>query len=451
MSVSGGREADGGPRPRKRIITANRREQNRIAQQLYRQRPRDRVRNQESHRHGLPGKQRQLRSRQPREPRGTLPQTKKMMPIDAVRVATVEPQTQSDCDALFCANALQSDHFRSLNTRCITNDFVAGDGINANEMPSPSMAPTAFLGVDSGIRIDSAGYGGTLFQAAAQAGSASGPPVSNFPDSPITEQDPLSMFNSSHWPVSMNASPLVRYTPQQELLEERPVDVQLQLSNSEQNSDCYPQNYTYSILMTPGDSPDTVMDAPSSRFPAFEEVISGLSKFLYGHRIPISSRSSSTLSLPDPYLNFLQCSLTATLLAYFYTAPCIGLKLQDLWNNRSPFYRPNTTMADDPQALLAAARKPWIPMHLQPTLQQILIPHHPYLDLLPFPAFRARAITFAATAPQLFHPMELKKDVLRDGLYCYSHGDGQRIKQPWDIRSWEVAPWFLKKWRMLID
>lgn len=34
-----------------------------------------------------------------------------------------------------------------------------------------------------------------------------------------------------------------------------------------------------------------------------------------------------------------------------------------------------------------------------------------------------------------------------DGLvYSRAEANGQ----PWDGRSWEVAPWFLRKWRMLM-
>jgi hypothetical protein len=151
-------------------------------------------------------------------------------------------------------------------------------------------------------------------------------------------------------------------------------------------------------------------------------------------------------------MNYLQCTETSQLLSYFYNAPCIGLEVQDLMHIclKSPFHRPNTTMSDDPQVILAAARKPWIPVHLQPTLAQILIPHHAYLDLLPFPTLRERVITLAATAPPVFRPMDLKKDILRGGLYCHNNYDRPGAMQPWDMRSWEMAPWFLRKWRLLV-
>jgi len=93
--------------------------------------------------------------------------------------------------------------------------------------------------------------------------------------------------------------------------------------------------------------------------------------------------------------------------------------------------------------------QPILPAHLQPTLPQILFPHHAYLDLIPFPVLRARAITLAATRPQLFHPMDLKKDIMQDGLvHLSSEGNGNG--KSWDMRYWKMEPLFLKKWRMLV-
>ena len=199
------------------------------------------------------------------------------------------------------------------------------------------------------------------------------------------------------------------------------------------------------------DSQNPLKNAPFNQIPGAEEIIYSTARFVYGCQILPGPRAGSTNSLPDPYINAILCSLGATLLAYFHNARCIGLEHQDILINRSPFYKPNTTMADDTQALLAAARKPWIPLYLQPTLPQILFPHHPYLDLLPFPTLRARAITFGATSPQFFDWMELKKDVFRDGLYCFRDHDRGGSKQPWDVQSWEAAPWFSKKWRLLME
>lgn len=180
-----------------------------------------------------------------------------------------------------------------------------------------------------------------------------------------------------------------------------------------------------------------------------DAVRNAISKFLYWHHLHPNTTTAPSCPLPDVYLNHLHCLTTASLLPFLHNAYYINLSFQDLLNYHSPFYKPNASISDDPTTLLIAAQKPHCPAYLQPTLPQILFPHHPYLDLLPFPTLRARAITLANTATQdMFNPMEFKKDVFRDGLVC-SPGRGSR--QPWDVRDWRVAPWFLKKWRLLLD
>lgn len=158
--------------------------------------------------------------------------------------------------------------------------------------------------------------------------------------------------------------------------------------------------------------------------------------------------------LPSFHKPYSQRSKLSPSIAYMHVAILLGITLHDLANSKpsSPFYR-QTTADDDPKVLLATAAIPSLPAHLQPTLPQILFPHNPNLDLLPFPVLRARAITLAATTPQLVNPKELKMDILRDGLICwYSRNDDDNgIGQPWDIHSWEAASWFKKKWRMLFD
>ncbi|PLB53581.1 hypothetical protein P170DRAFT_473439 [Aspergillus steynii IBT 23096] len=159
-------------------------------------------------------------------------------------------------------------------------------------------------------------------------------------------------------------------------------------------------------------------------------------------------------ALADLYLNRLQLPKTSLLQAFAFNARCLGIGPEEFASYSclsfcSPFYRP-VTMTDDPQGLLAAVSRPAIPPHLQPTLPQVLFPHHPILDLLPLPGLRARAIMLAATAPFLLDAFDFKKDVVDGGLICWAARRGGN-DQPWDKRSWEAAPWFLRKWRLLVD
>lgn len=161
--------------------------------------------------------------------------------------------------------------------------------------------------------------------------------------------------------------------------------------------------------------------------------------------------------LADPYQNAISFSQVTILNICALNAKCLGMAPEDFISDNclslcSPFYRP-ATASDDPTALLATVSKPYIPKFLQPTLSQILFPHHPIFDLIPIPAFRERAIMLATTSPALLNSLELKRDIMCGGLVCWgtrygsSHGGNG---QPWDVRSWEAAPWFLEKWRLLV-
>jgi Domain of unknown function (DUF3425) len=322
--------------------------------------------------------------------------------------------------------------------------FVSGGEFNADEILSLSMASTSFFpGGDSSILINAPGYGGALFQdpsigvEADEPGPVSGISPSNLPGVPVTNQLPLTAVNLSNWPVSMDPAQLSYCASPHEIPGEKPANSPLWLSNAIHDSDCCAINFSSQMLDDPRNLHNALMDVSSAQTRAVQRIITTISRFLYGCPVPTSFSSSSTPSLPDPHINSLQCCRTATVLAYFRTAHCLGLEIENLFCCRSQFYQPNATTADDPQVLLAAVRRPWMPANLQPTLPQILIPHYQYLDLIPFPEFRARAIMFAASSPQLFNAMELKKDILRDGIY-------------WDIRKWVAAPWFLRKWQLLI-
>ncbi|KFY18447.1 hypothetical protein V493_08611 [Pseudogymnoascus sp. VKM F-4281 (FW-2241)] len=189
----------------------------------------------------------------------------------------------------------------------------------------------------------------------------------------------------------------------------------------------------------------------------------GLDRLLYG--TSLSQNVVSASRLPSPRLNCLQFYQTTFVMATICNARSMGFVIEEEHANMShclgssPFYQP-VTPADDPKKLLAAITRPSTPTHLRPTLAQVLYPHPAFMDLIPIPAFRARAITLAATRPQAFGIWDLKKDmVVKEGLVPWSSNGGSsrsaRMRggqgQPWDMRSWEAAPWFLRKWRMLVD
>ncbi|ROW16096.1 hypothetical protein VPNG_01946 [Cytospora leucostoma] len=93
------------------------------------------------------------------------------------------------------------------------------------------------------------------------------------------------------------------------------------------------------------------------------------------------------------------------------------------------------------------------PRDLQPVDIQITVKHHIYLDVIPFPSFRERALEALARETPLLDEEELCYDITnREGLVVWgSQGNDQGMDacRPWDMRSWEPSPWFLRKYHFL--
>jgi len=90
---------------------------------------------------------------------------------------------------------------------------------------------------------------------------------------------------------------------------------------------------------------------------------------------------------------------------------------------------------------------------LRPTLAQFSHSHHPYIDCIPFPDFRERLVNMIAADPQLEY--DFCEDLEKDGLICWGSALDSQINgvgsgAPWDMRSWEAQPWFIKKWWLLV-
>lgn len=188
---------------------------------------------------------------------------------------------------------------------------------------------------------------------------------------------------------------------------------------------------------------------------SMNEILSaGLRSVLGGTPETTAPLLRQALRLPDPRAtNGLRFVRASTLTSYLFNARALDLNVRDLVQDGclSPFHRQSISPSDDPKVIQESFNNNHrIPEHLRPTLPQIMYPHHPYLDLLPFPTFRARAIALGATTPPMYDMLELKHDVMSNGLVCWRTPEGSPHGQPWDMRNWEVAPWFFRKWRMLL-
>jgi hypothetical protein len=195
--------------------------------------------------------------------------------------------------------------------------------------------------------------------------------------------------------------------------------------------------------------------------PPIEEQLEDIDEFFHLSSDETDSQISS--SFPDVYLNMLQFFPTAFFGSCLANAASLGFDLNLVADcsaqSLSPFYQPNlstildrTALTQRGSALQSSFTNTSIPAHLRPTMAQILIPHHISLDLIPLPFLRERAIMLSAALPHIFNAWELKLDVYeRGGLTTWRLGTGKGIRSkdsypPWDMKSWEAAPWFLNKW-----
>ncbi|KAE9370116.1 hypothetical protein N431DRAFT_484424 [Stipitochalara longipes BDJ] len=431
MSSARGRERTAPLTRGKRKITEARKEQNRIAQQVYRQRQKERLSLGRKPSSGLLQAYHDLKPRQALGTYAYAGQDLPVEPVEAGKRTLQQIQSPANFDLHSHENTTQSDHTEVLidcgsDLRKSIPDFNCNsEGLLSSPVVPVASSPLTYLSMlynstncsDAPSQIP-----GLVYDMNRHADLEN--ELHTFDSTNLDWNISQAPSTTSDFEVSVDSILIGYYYPQHNL----------------QNLTCNGPN---DIQKSRIDS----TDADLCQVPGVDALVSAVSNFVNSRQFRPSIQHPP---LPDPYSNTLYCIQTLTLLPYLHNARCIGLEIQDLIAMKSPFYRPNTTMADDPTSLLIEARKPWIPAHLQPTLPQILFPHHPYLDLLPFPALRERAITLAG----MFNAMDLKLDVFREGLTCSPSARNNEYlgnNQPWDVRSWEVKPWFWKKWRLLMD
>lgn len=93
---------------------------------------------------------------------------------------------------------------------------------------------------------------------------------------------------------------------------------------------------------------------------------------------------------------------------------------------------------------------------MRPTREQIIYQHAAFIDVLPFPTLRRNVIVGgdAVNLTEFYHD-------LVDGLVFWGGATDRKIATvegggdvstgtPWDSRSWEARPWFLRKYWALL-
>lgn len=149
---------------------------------------------------------------------------------------------------------------------------------------------------------------------------------------------------------------------------------------------------------------------------------------------------------PNPSIDGIFMSRQSQVEVVFYNCMKIGVSIEELMKKdcQSPWYSQWSVAG---QSAMTLER---VPPDLIPTPAQMRYPHHPFIDTIPFPWFRERALILASMDPPAYNRQELKRDILRGGMVVWR----SRRKEeglPWDRRSWEVQPWFWEKWSWLIE
>jgi len=150
----------------------------------------------------------------------------------------------------------------------------------------------------------------------------------------------------------------------------------------------------------------------------------------------------TTYSFPDE--TFLEVSELALLRGCMSIAR--RMNIQDImWSlsSTSPFTDPSV-----------AAQSDHLPSNLRPTWTQMTVPHHPVVDLLPWPAARDRMIKVLSQPSEFRPPGAASPMALVDFIYdLEDSAEGVRISgsDPYSEDSWEVGEKVFTSWWWMLD
>ncbi|KAJ4299619.1 hypothetical protein N0V90_004865 [Kalmusia sp. IMI 367209] len=187
---------------------------------------------------------------------------------------------------------------------------------------------------------------------------------------------------------------------------------------------------------------------------------------------------STVASLPSPYKNHLTVRKLSFYAARIQNALHMGLpvflaqKEDDIspwyWHTQFELLISSETVSNDSNLSTPYEFAVQRPIRRQPCfcMSDAVIPdllptplqrshaHGMYLDMIPFPVFRDRAITLLSMDPPAFDETELKRDIENEGMMVWGvgHGStGRAASLVRDKRNWECARWFYNKWKLLVD
>lgn len=165
---------------------------------------------------------------------------------------------------------------------------------------------------------------------------------------------------------------------------------------------------------------------------------------------------AATTSFPDTYL--LPIPALTLLRACLTIATRLGVAMQ-LWDcgSISPFYAGSCPPLRHAAESFGCSNGTDVdiaslPENLRPTRTQQQLPHHPLLDILPWPSVRDKLIMCLAQPAEL-RPARLGMEQLvadledeAEGVVVKAGGTG-----PWDVEKWEVGKALETRWWFVLD
>ncbi|KIW72695.1 hypothetical protein PV04_00872 [Phialophora macrospora] len=158
---------------------------------------------------------------------------------------------------------------------------------------------------------------------------------------------------------------------------------------------------------------------------------------------PPAFAEDMTYSFPDEaYLEMTELNL---LRGFMAIAKRLNIH-ETVWSltAQSPFANSATAMAEFNH----------LPVNLRPSLLQLTVPHHPIIDLLPWPSTRDRMIKVLMQPPEFRPPNAASPMALLDFVYDVEDtAEGVRVSgdDPYSAHNWEVGEKVFKSWWWVFD
>ncbi|KFA71286.1 hypothetical protein S40288_06706 [Stachybotrys chartarum IBT 40288] len=157
---------------------------------------------------------------------------------------------------------------------------------------------------------------------------------------------------------------------------------------------------------------------------------------------------------PDVYRNFIRHYQECVIEAFRTNCLVVGITESMFCGDESesPFYRPNVEGASNPDGVVAFVQSSFMSLKydLRPSCNQIATSHHPYIDIIPIPSVRKRLIELQNEIDEDAFFMDALEGFRCWGNRRESRHQGCGSGTSWDMRSWEATPTFLKKWACIL-